>query len=166
MKKALQAIYLTLTVVCVCSCFAQDTKTMYSENNYREFWDIFETICLKYYSKLKDEDSNLLVFMEVSSSSEPWVGGDPLIPIPKDLIGELSKPGISFYKDEELDSIIPSIEQKPKIIRATMFPNAILFDQKDGMVKVPVKDGDIMKWRHRYFLVQKKDSRWEFIGVE
>ena len=167
--KILQFVSMAVLILSIESGGSEDRLegSTYMEKNHEEFWSVFEAICKQYYSKLKNVDSDLLVFVEVSTARGGiWPSGEPFIQVPMELIEDLNSPGVSFYLDEEFEAVIPSIKGKHKIVRVTFFPNAISSGNVDGTLKIPIKDGDVMKWRHRYLLVQKKNAHWKFVGVE
>ena len=123
-------------------------------------------ICSYYYVPLAEKGKNI-VFIEISSSQEAWTWESPNIKLETDFLKDMSVPNVRFEREEDFDSIVSNINIDNHVLRATFFPFAATVDTESRLVRVPVKNGDVMNWRYCVFTIKLDESgKWDVINFE
>lgn len=132
----------------------------------KEAYEWVQAICTQHYLPLGSK-GKVLVFIEVSTSREPWVGGNPTLALANGFLRRMATENVRFVREQEFETEIVKIDKGVHVLRATFFPFAASLQTVSDSIEVPVKDGDIMKWRQSLFKLKCENSGvWRLISVE
>lgn len=127
---------------------------------------VVQSICRQHYVEVGSKGQNAVVFIEISTSREPWIGGAPSIALTDSYLKGLGGLNVRFLRDQEFDAQIGTLDKGDRVVRATFFPFAAAYQGGDT-IDVPVKDGDVMKWRQCLFHLHRTQADyWQITSIE
>ena len=160
MKCGLAAVVLSLVFSVSCANGDENSRTL--SNTEIVAWT--KAICTQYYVPLGAK-GKMVVFIEVSTSKEPWSGGDSL-KLDDSFFAEISSKQVRFLREQDISSELDKINTDTHVFRATFYPFAASFQQGQKQVLVPVKNGDIQKWRQCVYKLSNEQTGWKLLSMD
>ena len=124
-------------------------------------------ICRQNYLPLGEKAKGVCVFIEISTSKEPWVFSEPVMPIEMEILRDMSTANVCFFREQDFEREMEKLDRESHVLRATFFPFASSYTVGGDAVTIPVWNGDVMKWRQNLFKLRRDGiATWAVIGID
>lgn len=143
------------------ACSAQGAPEKISN---KEAMELVKTICEQYYCPLGAK-GDVVVFVEVVASVEPWEAGQQ-VKLDSDTLNKMSSRNVRFKREQDLSEELDKVDVNTHVLRVTFYPFASSKGTLPNSIVVPMKNGDIQKWRHCLCTLSATEYGWKLVSVD